>query len=270
MKVDLHVHTTASDGLLSPKDILAKAKDSGLNTLAIADHDTIDGIEEGIKAAKEKGIRLIPALEISARHEKQVHILGYFVDYTDPKFQSFVNKLKNSREERNEKMLKKLENFGFHITMEELKANAQGNIGRPHIADIMVKKGYVSNFGEAFEKYIGNGKPCYVPKERPDIRKSIEIIKKYKGVPVLAHPKYTFLENEELENFVAYLSDIGLGGLEVFYSKHSKEEESQYLKLAEKYSLVPTAGSDYHREGDAFGMELKKEYLEKLLSLQTL
>ena len=167
MKVDLHVHTTASDGLLSPTDIIAKAKENGLNTIAIADHDTIDGIPEGMKAANEKGIRLIPALEISAKHEKQVHMLGYFVDYTDLKFQSFVNKLKNSREERNHKMLKKLGNLGFEITIEELKASAEGNIGRPHIADIMVKKGYVSTFAEAFEKYIGNDKPCYVPKERP-------------------------------------------------------------------------------------------------------
>ena len=139
MKVDLHVHTTASDGLLSPTDIIAKAKENGLNTIAIADHDTIDGIPEGMKAANEKGIRLIPALEISAKHEKQVHMLGYFVDYKDLKFQSFVNKLKNSREERNQKMLKKLKNLGFEITMEELKANAEGNIGRPHIADLMVK-----------------------------------------------------------------------------------------------------------------------------------
>ncbi|KYC44348.1 MAG: DNA polymerase III PolC [Candidatus Methanofastidiosum methylothiophilum] len=268
MKVDLHVHTTASDGLLSPKDIIVKAKENGINTLAIADHDTIDGISEGMKAANEKGIKLIPALEISAKHEKQIHMLGYFIDYTDLKFQSFVNKLKNSREDRNQKMLKKLGKFGFEITMEELKANAEGNIGRPHIADIMVKKGYVSTFPEAFEKYIGNDKPCYVPKERPDIRKAIEIIRKYKGVPVLAHPKYTFLEGEELENFIAYLSDIGLGGLEVYYSKHNKEEEACYLKLAKKYSLIPTAGSDYHREGDAFGMELKKEYLDKLLSLK--
>lgn len=270
MKVDLHVHTTASDGLLSPTDIIAKAKENGLNTIAIADHDTIDGIPEGMKAANEKGIRLIPALEISAKHEKQVHMLGYFVDYTDLKFQSFVNKLKNSREERNQKMLKKLGNSGFEITMEELKANADGNIGRPHIADLMVKKGYVSTFAEAFEKYIGNDKPCYVPKVRPDIRKAIELIKKYKGVPVLAHPKYTFLEDEDLENFIAYLSDIGLGGLEVYYSKHTKDEESKYLKLAEKYSLIPTAGSDYHREGDQFGMELKKEYLERLFSLKDL
>ncbi len=265
MKVDLHVHTTASDGLLSPTEIIAKAKENGLDTIAIADHDTIDGIPEGMKAANEKGIRLIPALEISAKHEKQIHMLGYFIDYTDLKFQSFINKLKNSREERNHKMLKKLGDLGFEITMEELKASAEGNIGRPHIADLMVKKGYVSTFPEAFEKYIGNDKPCYVPKERPDIRKAIELIKKYKGVPVLAHPKYTFLEKEDLENFIAYLSDIGLGGLEVYYSKHTKEEEAQYLKLAEKYSLIPTAGSDYHREGDMFGMELKKEYLEKLL-----
>jgi predicted metal-dependent phosphoesterase TrpH len=267
MKVDLHVHTTASDGLLSPTDMVAKAKENEINTLAIADHDTIDGIPEGMKAANEKGITLIPALEISAKHEKQVHMLGYFVDYTDLKFQSFVNKLKNSREDRNEKMLKKLGNIGFEITMEELKASAEGNIGRPHIADLMVEKGYVSTFAEAFEKYIGNGKPCYVSKERPDIRKAIEVIRKYNGVPVLAHPKYTFLEGEELENFVSYLSDVGLGGLEVYYSKHSKEEEKEYLKLAEKYSLIPTAGSDYHRNGDVFGMELKKEYLDKLLAL---
>ena len=270
MKVDLHVHTTASDGLLSPTEIISKAKENGITTIAIADHDTIDGIAEGMNAAESLGIILIPALEISARHEKQIHMLGYFVDYKDPKFQTFVNKLKNSREERNQKMLKKLENHGFHITIEELKANAEGNIGRPHIADLMVKKGYVSTFAEAFEKYIGNGKCCYVPKERPDIRKSIEIIRKYKGVPVLAHPKYTFLEDEELENFVSWLKDLGLGGLEVFYSKHSKEEESKYLKLAEKYSLIPTAGSHYHRNGHAFGMELKKEYLDRLLSSETI
>ncbi|NMC61400.1 MAG: PHP domain-containing protein [Candidatus Methanofastidiosa archaeon] len=270
MKVDLHVHTTASDGLLSPTEIISKAKEACLNTIAIADHDTIDGIPEGMKAANEKGIRLIPALEISAKHEKQVHILGYFVDYTDLKFQSFINKLKNSREERNQKMLKKLDSFGFQITMEELKASAEGNIGRPHIADLMVKKGYVSTFAEAFEKYIGNNKPCYVPKERPDIRKSIELIKKYKGVPVLAHPKYTFLEDEELENFISWLSGIGLGGLEVYYSKHNSEEVAKYLKLAEEYSLIPTAGSDYHREGDAFGMELKEEYMKRLLSLKVI
>jgi len=270
MKVDLHVHTTASDGLLSPTAIVSKAKENGVNILAISDHDTIDGIPEGMNAANEKGIRLIPALEISAKYDKQVHMLGYYVDYTNPKFQSFVNKLKNSREERNQKMLKKLGNFGFEITMEELKTSAEGNIGRPHIADLMVKKGYVSTFREAFEKYIGNNKPCYVPKERPNLRKAIEIIRKYKGIPVLAHPKYTFLENEELDNFISYLSDIGLGGLEVYYSKHTKEEEAQYLKLAEKYSLIPTAGSDYHRKGDVFGMDLKKEYIDRLLELKNL
>jgi len=269
MKVDLHVHTTASDGLLSPKAIVSKAKENKIDILAIADHDTIDGIPEAMNAANEKGIRLIPALEISANHEKQIHILGYYVDYKDLKFQSFVNKLKNSRENRNQKMLKKLESFGFEITVEELKSNAEGNIGRPHIADLMLKKGYVSTFAEAFEKYIGNNKPCYVPKKRPDIRKAIETIRKYKGIPVLAHPKYTYLEGEELENFISYLSSIGLGGLEVYYSKHNKGEEATYLRLAEKFSLIPTAGSDYHREGDVFGMELKKEYVDKLIALKT-
>ncbi len=270
MKVDLHVHTTASDGLLSPTAIISKANENRINTIAIADHDTIDGIPEGMVAANEKGVNLIPALEISAKHDKQIHMLGYFVDYTNLKFQNFVNKLKNSRDDRNQKMLKKLEKFGFEITIEELKASAEGNIGRPHIADIMVKKGYVSTFKEAFERYIGNDKSCYVSKERPSIKKAIEIIKKYKGVPVLAHPKYTFLRNEDLDTFISYLADVGLEGLEVYYSKHSKEEQEEYLKLAEKYSLIPTAGSDYHRNGDVFGMDLKEDYLDRLLSMNSI
>lgn len=269
MKVDLHVHTTASDGLLSPTAIISKANENRINTIAIADHDTIDGIPEGMKAANEKGVNLVPALEISAKHDKQIHMLGYFVDYTNLKFQNFVNKLKNSREDRNHKMLKKLEKFGFDITIEEIKASANGNIGRPHFADIMVKKGYVSNFTEAFEKYIGNDKPCYVSKERPSIKKAIQVIKKYKGVPVLAHPKYTFLKDVDLENFISYLADLGLEGVEVYYSRHSEEEQKEYLKLAEKYSLIPTAGSDFHRNGDVFGMNLEKEYLNRLLLKNT-
>lgn len=254
MAVDLHVHTTASDGILSPYQVVKLASELGLKILAITDHDTIDGIEESLKASISYGIKIIPGIELSCElEEEEVHILGYFINYKDLNLLEFLKNMQQDRHERVEKILSKLSKSGFNISTEsvfELSDNSS-SVGRPHIAQALVNSGYAANIQQAFEKLIGKNCPGYVPRSKLLTSEAIEIIKKACGVPVLAHPG--FMPGIDKVN---KLIEQGIRGLEVYYPDHDQESINNMLDIAEKYNLIVTGGSDFHgdnRGGSTLG-----------------
>jgi len=246
--IDLHTHSTASDGSYSPTELVKLAKEMGLRALALTDHDTIEGLAEFIKTGKELDLETVPGTELSAYFEKgTLHILGYFIDFHSPKLKDRLKKLQEARAERNPKIVKKLQALGIPITYEEVVAiSGGGQIGRPHFAKLLLQKGIVKTFDEAFERFLKRGAPAYVEKDKIFPRECLEIILEAGGIPVLAHPFTLHLENDALEVFVKQLKDWGLRGIEAYYTEHTPEQTAFYLKLAEKYGLCVTGGSDFH------------------------
>lgn len=245
--IDLHTHTTASDGTLSPSELVSQAYSLGLRAVAITDHDTMEGVEEALEQARKIEIEVIPGVEISVDFAKEMHILGYFPDPYAPLMERTLEDLRQYRMERNPQIVAKLNSLGFDITLEEIKQIAGGSIvGRPHIAKVLLDKGYVESIKEAFAEYLALGKPAYVKKEKLTPEAAIEAIAASGGLPVLAHPKYLEMTEEELDGLVCRLVKAGLKGIEVYYSTHSLEETEQYWGLAKKYQLLLTGGSDFH------------------------
>lgn len=246
--IDLHVHTTASDGTYTPREIVKYALQQGIKALAITDHDTIDGVEEALAASQEFGVEVIPGVEIGVDYPGEMHILGYYLDYQNKQLNDGLRLLLQYRDMRNPQMIKKLNELGFDITMKEVKQAAGGEvIGRPHIADVLVTKGFVKDNKEAFEKYLAAGKPAYVPKDRLTPQEGIELITAAGGIPVLAHPKYLDIEEgKSLKELVLSLKEFGLKGIEVYYTTYSQVETAMYLELAENCGLLPTGGTDFH------------------------
>lgn len=244
MMIDLHVHTTASDGSLTPYELVKYASQKGLCAVSITDHDTISGIDEARKAGKEFDVEVISGLEISVDYETEMHILGYFIQ-TSSLFEEKLKELRLRRNSRNNKIINKLQQLGLDISILDIESEAHGeSIGRPHIANVMMKKNYVKNINEAFEKYLGEGGLAYFPRERITINEGIELIKSAGGIPVLAHPRY--LRQEKIEEIVAEMKEMGLQGLEVYYSMNKKGETKRFRKIAQKYGLVATGGTDFH------------------------
>ena len=244
-KVDLHIHSTASDGRLSPTNIVHKAVELGLTIIAIADHDSVDGIAPALVAAQAfPWLRVIPCVEISTDVPNgEVHVLGYFVDYTDHKLKASLDRLRNSRRQRAQRMIAKLKNFGIHIEWQRVQEIAgSGSIGRPHIAQAMLEKGYIASLKEAFAKYIGRGAPAYVEREKMTPVEAVELVLQANGLPVLAHP----FTADDPETMVIELKAAGLVGLEVYYDGYPINEINKLLSLANKYNLIATGGSDYH------------------------
>jgi predicted metal-dependent phosphoesterase TrpH len=250
--IDLHTHTTASDGSFSPKELIRLAKRSGLTGIAVTDHDTTDGIAEARAEAEQIGLPFIPGIEISAEYSDQgtMHILGYFIDETDASLKEALNFLKESRRQRNPKMIALLNEAGVAITMQDARKEAGGElIGRPHIARAIVKKGFASTISEAFEKYIAKGAPYYLDKERLSPQDSIDLIRKGGGIGVLAHPKTLNLKSyDEMKSLLQDLANMGLSGIECYYYSNTKEDEERSLRLARELSLVVTGGTDFHGE----------------------
>ncbi len=247
--VDLHTHSTASDGSFSPKELVNLAKEIDLLALALTDHDTIDGLAEAEAEAKSVGLAFVPGIEISVKFEGpgHFHLLGYFIDYQENILTKTLVKLKEARASRNQKMIAKLKELGVPITWEEVLAvSGGGEIGRPHIAKVLVDKGIVKDTDEAFSRYLAKGAAAYVPKARLDPEEAIELIHEAKGLTSLAHPYYLKLSNEELEKYVAYLKQKGLDAIEAYYTDHSPEYTAFCLELARKYNLLVTGGSDFH------------------------
>lgn len=244
---DLHNHTTASDGLLTPSELVYWAKQKELEAIAITDHDSIDGIEEAIRKGQEIGVYVVPGIELNTQiGEKEIHILGYFIDKDLPWFQQLLIKIRNARIGRAIKMVENLRKiYGFDINYEEIQGSTKedSSIGRPHIARLLVEKGIVNSIGEAFEKYIGADSPAYVKRYKLTPHEGIEIIKKAGGVPVLAHPG--LLHDNSL---VSEIISLGVQGIEAYHINHTEQESEYFVKLAKKRNLLITAGSDCHGE----------------------
>jgi len=244
-KVDLHIHSTASDGQLEPEDIVRKSAESGLTVIAIADHDSVDGIASALVAAKAfPWLKVIPCVELSTDVPSgEVHILGYFIDYTSQELLATLKRLRNSRRERAKGMVAKLGSLGIHIEWQRVQEIAgSGSIGRPHIAQAMLEKGYIASLKEAFTEYIGRGGPAYVEREKMTPVEAVELILQAKGLPVLAHP---FTINDP-ETLVIELKAAGLVGIEAYYDGYTADEISRLVNLADKYGLIASGGSDYH------------------------
>ncbi|NPV26014.1 MAG: PHP domain-containing protein [Firmicutes bacterium] len=270
MCVDLHIHTTASDGLLSPQQVVGQAVDLGLRAIAITDHDIIDGCSPAITVAGEK-LEVIPGIEINTEWKnKEVHVLGYFIDLEDQQFLQTLKELRQARLNRIGKIVRKLRQLGLNIELSRvLELAGAGTIGRPHIAIAMIEQGYVETIQEAFTNYIGYGAPAYVPRYKLSPSEAVEIIRRAKGIPVLAHPG--LIGSDEL---IPDLVKIGLQGLEVFYPEHDPEQTEHYLRLARYYNLAVTGGSDFHGNssdyrGELGGLKIDYSVVEKLRALKT-
>ena len=242
-RADLHIHTTFSDGVLTPAEVVEKALEMGLGAIAVTDHDCVEGLPYAMEAAMGKPIEIVPGIEISAAAgEFEIHILGYFIDYKDQKLLDILEKMKKNRVERVKNILGLLRKEGFDLDEKLVFGSfVDGTIGRMHLARIMVESGFVSNSHEAFDKYLGSGKPCCLSHVRLDFTEAISIIRAAGGVPVLAHPGT--MGNDKL--FSEYAA-AGLKGVEAYHIKHKSAEIERYLAIAEKFGLIVTAGSDCH------------------------
>lgn len=246
----MHLHSNHSDGSHSPSDIIDLAWDLGLKACSLTDHDTVSGIGEAMTRAAERGIPFIPGVELSAEHGGELHILGYFRKDSYIEINSTLEFMKKSRDVRNQRVIKKLKRAGIDITMDDVSEGTVSRaMGKPHMAKVLLKKGYAASTGEAFEKYLNRGTIGYVPREKLSWEKCIEDILACKGVPVLAHPVSLNMNRIALDSFVKKLKENGLIGLEAYYSLNDKKFTEISLALCKKYDLIPTGGSDFHGTG---------------------
>lgn len=242
-RVDLHVHTTASDGQLSPTAVIRKAQALGLATIAITDHDTTAGVEEALAAARGSGLQVIPGVEISTDIPRtEVHILGYYVAYGDEFLRDKLTLFRDSRLRRAQRMVVKLTRMGLPLEWERVQEIAAGAaVGRPHVARAMLEKGYVSSMHEAFDLYIGRNGPAYEERFKLSPAEAVRMILAANGLPVLAHPL-------QVHHVVPELCAVGLVGLEAYYTGYAPDETDFLLRLAAKHGLLATGGSDFHGE----------------------
>ena len=270
-EVDLHIHTTASDGRCSPAEIIHKSAELGLTAIAIADHDSVNGIAPALEAAKAfPMLRVIPGVEISTDvPHGEAHILGYFVDYADRGLLATLERSRASRQIRAQGMVAKLDKLGVHIEWQRVKEIAgSGSIGRPHIAQAMLEKGYIASFGEAFAKYIGRNGPAYVEREKITPVQAVELILQAKGLPVLAHP----LTVNDPEGMIVELKVAGLVGIESYSNGYTADEIIGLVSLATRHNLITTGGSDYHGLDDGAGamlgsLDVPLKSAERLIAL---
>lgn len=249
MKVDLHTHSTASDGQYSPAELVGLAKARGIEVLALTDHDTTDGTDEAIEAGAAQGVRVLRGVELSAKGYRHLHILGLNFDRIAPDLQALCAWMKEGRDQRKYRIVDFLKEKGVRISLEEVEELAGGNIiGRPHFAQAMVRRGYVSDTKEAFARYLDTPEYSRIERPKPEAKACVEAIKAAGGKSSLAHPYQLKLEDEALEALIRQMKDWGLDALECYYSKHTPEQTAFYLRLAEKYGLHATAGSDFHGE----------------------
>jgi predicted metal-dependent phosphoesterase TrpH len=249
-KVDLHLHSSVSDGVLSPAEVVTKAAELGLTMISLTDHDNVDGITPALKAAEDyPSLTLIPGLEVSTdTYTGEVHVLGYYIDHSNPELLASLKKLRDSRLGRAQKMIAKLSGMGLPVEWERVKElSGNGSVGRPHIARALLEKGYIDTLKEAFSKYIGFGGPAYVPREKMTPAEAIELITRSDGLAVLAHP----LGIPNLDTLLKTLVKAGLTGIEVYYKDYPSEDRESLADLAEKHGLIATGGTDYHGLDDS-------------------
>lgn len=247
--IDLHTHSTASDGLYSPSRLLHMAHEAGLRVLALTDHDTTNGVAEAAEAARELGIDFIPGIEINTdSNGGEIHVLGYFPDLAQPAFQAVLSTLRDARERRGQRMVELLNENGIHISWERVREIAQGAVGRPHVAKALIEAGYARSVPEAFDKYIGKGCVGYVQRYRLSPVDATRLIDSANGLPVIAHP-LTVPGLTTLREWLPELCAAGMVGLETYYGPYTESEERELRALAEEYHLIPTGGTDFHGPG---------------------
>ncbi len=246
MSLELHCHTTASDGVLTPCQLLELAYENGLNTLAITDHDTVEGLKSAKERARSLGIELIPGVELSCYQECEIHVLGYFVDPDNSQLLATLSAMKKARRERIEKILSLLAEAGIKISWEQVEVHSQGGVlGRPHVARALVESGVVADIGEAFSAFLGEGKRAYVPHRLLTPREASSLIKRSGGIAVLAHPG--LCGNDAL--IEKLLCEGYFDGIEVYHPAHTSKMTSKFRRLSKRLDLLLTGGSDFHRPG---------------------
>lgn len=246
--IDLHTHSRYSDGSNTPDEIIELAHAAGLSAIALTDHDRLDGIESARARSEKLKIDFVPGVEISCIFEKgTLHLLAYFLEPTQGPLQDRLGEMQAARTKRNEEMAVKLKEAQLPITWDELMEEAGGpNLGRPHFAAVMVRKGIVSTIQEAFDKYLAKGKPFYVPKVQITTPEAIKLALDSGALPVIAHPSTLGLNYGDLQKYLAEMARYGLVGVESYYSRYSPQERADLISLAKSLDLVPTGGSDYH------------------------
>jgi len=246
--IDLHTHSTASDGSMTPARLIAHAASAGLSAVALTDHDTTAGLLEAAEAAKQYKIEFIPGIELSAYYkDREIHIVGLFTDAGQKDFQTQIHTVSHAREIRNLEMIEIMQKAGIDITPEKLAASeGHGILTRANFAGYLLKNGVVSSVQEAFDRFLDKGKPFYVPRKRLTPEAAISAIKTAGGVPVLAHPLLYKFSEEVLEHCVAAMKTLGMEGMEVYYSRNHGSDTVRMKKLADKYQLACSGGSDFH------------------------
>lgn len=246
--IDLHVHSTYSDGTYTPEELIALAKERKLSHIALTDHDTVEGIPYALEAAKDSGVTVIPGVELSSEYGKtDIHVVGLGIDYKNPEFIRYLKQFQEDRTARNIKMCQKLADAGFDISYDEIVADdPDAVITRCHIAKQMAKKGYVNQLWDAFKTYIGDDCPYFVPREKFTPMQAVELIKKADGTAVLAHPLLYHMTHEQLCELIEQLKPAGLDAIEAIYSANYHGDEAYVRSLAKKYELAISGGSDFH------------------------
>lgn len=245
--IDLHTHSLKSDGSMTPAQVVREAKRAGLTAIALSDHDTVDGLPEALAEGEKIGVEVIPAIEFSVLSKTETHILGYFIDYNNDYLKQILKEVVDLRIERNHVTTQKLNELGFDITLEEVRALAPNNfVGRAHFARVLMDKGYTQSVKEGFEKYMSVGKYAYCEKQRLTARDAIEIIEKCGGISFLAHPHLTKLSDDDLKEFLLELKGYGLCGIEGYYTDYTPEMQEKYQSLAKELGLMISGGTDFH------------------------
>ncbi len=275
--IDLHVHSNASDGSLTPNEVADEAINIGLKAIALTDHDTVNGIKEILEYTKDKDLEVVPGIELSCYYNnREIHILGFYVDYENPQLQSALQELKAAREQRNIKMIELMQRDGLNITMDKLlHGNPDSVITRAHFARVLVEEGICKNKDVAFKKYIGIGCKYYLPKPQVTCEKAMNILTTYcKGV-FLAHPLLYHFGYAQIEELLVYLKSLGLNGIEAFHSSNNSYESDKLRSMALKLNLSICGGTDFHgiikpniKLGiGRGGMKIPKIYLDKIKEL---
>ncbi len=249
-RVDLHTHTTFSDGTFTPEEIIDYAKKKNIKALAITDHDNFDGVSEAVFYGKKYNIEVISGIEMSTDFfDKEIHIVGLFIDINNKQLNFELNGLKEKRKKRNCLAIEKLRKLNINIVYDELEEISSNKIiTRAHFAKILMKKGYINSVKECFDKYMGEGQAAYVKREVISPEKTISLINDAGGIAILAHPLLYNLTDDKLNEMILYLKSIGLKGIECIYSTHTEENTRYLIALAKKYGLKVSGGSDFHGE----------------------
>ena len=252
--IDLHIHSTASDGSLTPSEILHLAQKLNLGAIAITDHDSLEGSKEALQAGIPSSLKFLSGVEISAAYPPflsgsgSFHLLGYGIRLDDDALNQSLQKLRQARKNRNPEILNRLQELGCALTLDEVRnVVGEGQLGRPHIARAMVEKGFVASVDEAFDRFLGDNKPAYVNKYRVECEAAIQMISNCGGIPILAHPGLLDIDNQDdLIQLIVNLKKIGIKGIEVYYPEHTPRQTKIFAEIARRFDLLMTGGTDFH------------------------